>query len=132
MEAKPEDSEQAAEATVLVVEDDALVRLMISDHLRLSGFRVIEAGDASEALALLAKGDMPVDLVFSDIHLPGPMDGVDLAMRVRAKWPTIKLMLTAGIAQVPRGFEPILDAPLLVKPYDPDEIEGLIRALICS
>ena len=81
--------------TVLVVEDDALVRMHGIDILEDAGFTVLEADSADQALALLAEHD-DVHLLFSDIDMPGSMNGVELARLVHARWPLIGLLLTSG------------------------------------
>lgn len=81
--------------TVLVVEDDILVRMHGVDILEDAGFTVLEADSADQALALLAEHD-DVHLLFSDIDMPGSMNGVELARLVHARWPLIALLLTSG------------------------------------
>ena len=77
---------EADRATILVVEDELLIRLMIADALRAAGFSVIEAMNADEALAVLRAG-VSIDLVMTDIRVPGPTDGLGLADTVRPTWP---------------------------------------------
>ena len=112
--------------TVLVVEDEVLVRLMIAEELRSAGFQVIEAADADEALAVLAN-ITDVSVIFSDIRMPGSMDGLELAKKVRADFPKIRIVLASGnlaaVASVDHdGF--------FLKPYEPDEIINLIKTLL--
>lgn len=80
---------------ILIVEDEALIRLMIADALRDEGVTVIEASTADEALGHLGLDD-PIDLVFTDHRMPGSMTGADLASRIREKWPNIGVVLTSG------------------------------------
>jgi CheY-like chemotaxis protein len=112
--------------TVLVVEDEVLVRLMIAEELRSAGFQVIEASDADEALAVLAN-ITDVSVIFSDIRMPGSMDGLELAKKVRADFPKIRIVLASGnlaaVASVDHdGF--------FLKPYEADEIINLIKTLL--
>ena len=112
--------------TVLVVEDEVLVRLMIAEELRSAGFQVIEAADADEALAVLAN-ITDVSVIFSDIRMPGSMDGLELAKKVRADFPKIRIVLASGnlaaVASVDHdGF--------FLKPYEADEIINLIKTLL--
>ena len=112
--------------TVLVVEDEVLVRLMIAEELRSAGFQVIEAADADEALAVLAH-ITDVSVIFSDIRMPGSMDGLELAKKVRADFPKIRIVLASGnlaaVASVDHdGF--------FLKPYEADEIINLIKTLL--
>jgi CheY-like chemotaxis protein len=110
--------------TVLVVEDEVLVRMMIADNLRNARYTVIEASNAHEALDLLHYG---VDVIFSDVHMPGTMDGIALACIARSEFPAIKIVLTSG--NLTRlhwveydGFFP--------KPYDTDQIIKHINTLL--
>jgi PleD family two-component response regulator len=73
---------------ILVVEDEVLIRCLICDDLREAGFVVVEAENADEASSYLASG-APVDLIFSDVHMPGSMDGLDLARRIRNERPCL-------------------------------------------
>ena len=81
--------------TVLVVEDEVLIRLDLADHLRLAGFRVIEASSGDEALTVLKSIDT-VSVMISDIRMPGQTDGTALAMWVRREMPGIKIILVSG------------------------------------
>jgi len=80
---------------VMVVEDEFFVRVMIADELRAAGFLVVECRDADEALEVLHSG-MTVSLMFTDIRMPGSMDGVDLARLVRARRPDIKIVFLSS------------------------------------
>jgi CheY-like chemotaxis protein len=81
--------------TVLVVEDDALIRMHGADILGDGGFHVLEAANADDALVILSDG-ADVQLLFSDIDMPGSMDGLNLARVVCERWPSIHLLLTSG------------------------------------
>ncbi len=80
---------------ILVVEDEVLIRLMVSDELRDAGYDVIEAYNADEALAVL-KSPVRVDLIISDVRMPGSLDGLGLLAVVRATFPTLPVILTSG------------------------------------
>ena len=73
--------------TVLVVEDEFLIRAMLSDYLQECGFKVLEGSTADEAVAIIENVDVPIDLVLTDIRMPGSMDGFGLARWVRANRP---------------------------------------------
>ncbi|MFW6077433.1 MAG: response regulator [Hyphomicrobiales bacterium] len=111
-------------ATVLVVEDDFLVRTCAADALIEAGFQVLQAADAPEALALLERA--PVDAVFTDINMPGEFDGLGLAERVRGRWPGVAIVITSG-----RGCP---DAPagarFVPKPYVPDMLPRLMDEVL--
>jgi CheY-like chemotaxis protein len=83
-------------ATILLVEDDVLERMSLADQLRSAGYAVLEAWNADEALDLLNRNLNEVQVVLSDIRLPGRMDGVELAHAIRAQNPDIKIVLASG------------------------------------
>jgi CheY-like chemotaxis protein len=112
--------------TVLVVEDEVLVRLMIAEELRSAGFQVIEAASADEALAVLANIS-DVSLIISDIRMPGSMDGLGLAKKVRAEFPKIRIVLTSGHLMTLSSVD---HDGFFFKPYEPDEIVDLIKTLL--
>ena len=85
----------AAAESVLVVEDEVLVRMVIADNLRNAGYTVIEASNAHEALGLL-RSNVDVRLILSDVRMPGTMNGLALARTVRSEFPVIKIVLTSG------------------------------------
>jgi len=85
--------------TVLVVEDETIVRMHGMDILEDAGFEVLEAGNADEAMTILGKHD-DVRLLFSDVDMPGSMNGLKLAQLVHERWPTIRLLLTSGHHQL--------------------------------
>jgi CheY-like chemotaxis protein len=114
------------EKRILIVEDEVLTRVVISEAAREAGYIVVEASDASAALAYLADGK-PVDLVFTDIQLPGSVDGLELARRVRAASPEIRVLITSGNADERTAREV---APFLPKPYGPEEAIERIRKLL--
>jgi DNA-binding response OmpR family regulator len=103
--------------TVLVVEDDFLVRLCAADALSEAGFNVLQADSGPDALRILEDG--PVDVVFTDINMPGAFDGAGLARRVRHRWPATAVVVTSG-----RGCpqEDLGEARFLPKPYMPDSL----------
>jgi DNA-binding NtrC family response regulator len=96
------------------VEDEFLVRMLISEELRTADFHVIEAVDAEEALAALHSG-IRVDLIFSDVRMPGPIDGLGLLAAVQQGFPEMPVIMTSGHLQRDTAF----DAPtaFLPKPY---------------
>jgi two-component system, response regulator PdtaR len=121
-------TERGAEATVLVVEDEELARLIITDYLTEGGFAVLQASNAEQAIALLERrGD--VRAVALDVVMPGAMDGIALAHLIHERWPGIGLLVMSGKgipkrAQLPPG------TGFLPKPYFGPSIVGRLRALI--
>jgi DNA-binding response OmpR family regulator len=83
------------ENTVLVVEDEALVNLDIADALREEGFGVLQAYDGEEALRLLRQHP-EIRVLFTDVNLPGAVDGVALATEVERRWPQIEVLVTSA------------------------------------
>ena len=80
---------------VLIVEDEPLVRFCAVQTVEEAGFAVIEAANADEAIAIL-ESRRDIRVVFTDIHMPGSMDGLKLAHAVRDRWPPIKIIVTSG------------------------------------
>jgi len=107
---------------VLVVEDEVVLRMAVCAHLREAGFIVIEAVDAEEAAELLS-ANTSIALLFSDINMPGPADGNDLAAWVASSYPAIRILLTSGIA---RNGGP----PFIAKPYSFIELQRRIEAML--
>jgi DNA-binding response OmpR family regulator len=119
---------ESPSAAVLVVEDDPILRSTLAFEVSDAGFRVREAANADEAEKIVLAGT-PIDLVITDIEMPGPRNGLDLAKTVRAYRPQIKVIVASGI--VPRtGIVGIADA-FFGKPYDVSRIilrmESLLR-----
>ena len=106
---------QACGTTVLLVEDKLFVRMIGADALAEAGYRVIEAGDADEALARL-EHSADVQVLFTDIRMPGTMDGLQLAGEVHRRWPSIRILLTSGDTRPTRDDIPD-DGRFLAKPY---------------
>jgi CheY-like chemotaxis protein len=111
-------------ACVLVVEDEILIRVLIADELRAEGFLVIEAATADDALSYFQAG-VQVDLVLSDIEMPGILNGIELIRRLRAEAPDLLTVLTSGYS--PPFHE--ADA-FLQKPYDVRQAVALVVTLL--
>lgn len=123
----------AAQPVVLLVEDEVLIRLATADHLRASGFKVVEAGAATEAQELILSG-LKVDLVLSDITMPGGLDGVGLAQWLNQSEQGVPVILASGVPsalETARQTCPNVQA-ISAKPYDPDEIVAQIRAILAA
>ena len=87
---------------ILIVEDEFLLRMDSAEVIENAGFEVIQAGNADEAIAILeARPD--IHIVFTDIQMPGSMDGLKLARFVRDRWPPIKIVATSGLGPGQRG-----------------------------
>jgi len=110
---------------VLVVEDEPCLRLVAADYLEECGFAVLQAANGDQAIALLRRHDS-VAAVFSDIQMPGSVNGVGLARWITEALPDVAVLLTTGQAQHanPREW------PLLAKPYDLAEVERWLREMV--
>jgi CheY-like chemotaxis protein len=115
-------------AAVLIVEDDPLIRMGAVYLIEDAGFKVYEAGSADAAIALLEL-HKEIRLIFTDVDMPGSMDGLKLAHYVRGRWPPVKIIVTSGHIKVTEESLPA-GAIFLPKPYDPTEIAHKVRELI--
>ncbi|HLG85687.1 MAG TPA: response regulator [Alphaproteobacteria bacterium] len=116
-------------ATVLVAEDDPFIRLVIVEYLREGGFDVIEAANADEA-ALIFRSGTPVDLLFTDVRMPGSMDGCDLARLVRAEWPDTRVIITSGYSSALATARTAADDIVVPKPYRPHLVLETIAQMV--
>lgn len=98
---------------VLLAEDEALIRALLAEELRSRNLTVVEAANADEAWAYLQAGGH-ADLLFSDVTMPGSMNGVDLVRRVRLAYPSVRSILTSGNPG-PANIAEL--GPFLAKPY---------------
>ena len=123
----PSPSESAP--TVLVVDDEILVRLVIADYLRDCGYRVLEAGSPDDAVAIL-NSHMKVDIVFTDLELPGQSSGLELARWIRRRHPDVRVIVTSGIYSSAELASELCEAgPPITKPYASDAVVQRIRSL---
>jgi CheY-like chemotaxis protein len=117
--------------TILVVEDDPEVRDLVADLLEDLGYRTLVAASGAAALSLL-RADRTIDVVFTDLVMPGPLDGLALAEEARRICPEIKIVFTSGFVAHPamRNRLPSQDEILLHKPYRRVQLAAAIaRAL---
>lgn len=121
------DSEQQ-HRTILVVEDEAFVRLHAVEIVRDEGLPTLEAADALEALDLL-KIHPEVAVLFTDIDMPGGMDGMELVERVHKQLPTVQLVLTSGRAR-PSADEIPDSGTFLAKPYSAADLTSVLREML--
>jgi two-component system, response regulator PdtaR len=113
------------QVTVLIVEDHFWTRYMAAEYFRGSGYRVIEANDADEAVSVLASGNQ-VHVVFSDIQMSGSMDGLALADWIAQRYPSLPVILTSG--RRPSAL-PANCRRFFVKPCSLADVEREIRGL---
>lgn len=112
---------------ILVVEDEMTVRIDAVEILGAAGFDVLEAANADEAIQMLERYS-DIRLVFTDIDMPGSMNGLKLAAATRDRWPPIRIIATSGHYKVQVGDLPA-GARFISKPYQPAQIIGAVREL---
>jgi two-component system, response regulator PdtaR len=115
---------------VLVVEDDALIRMDAVDMLESAGFDVSATANADEAVKLL-ETDSAFVAIFTDIEMPGSIDGLRLAHAVKDRWPPIKILATSGHARF-RAVELPQGGMFVSKPYTSDQVTKALRDLIAA
>ncbi len=119
-----------AKTVVLVVEDEPLIRMSAVAMIEDAGFQAVEASNADEAIAILeARPD--IHIMFTDIDMPGSMNGIRLAQAVRGRWPPIKIIATSGHFRIKHGDLPD-DGRFLPKPYSGEQIATAIRELFAA
>ena len=116
-------------ARLLVAEDDVVIRSMIAEFLRDAGFDVLEAGSADEAMAHFEAGD-GIDLLFSDVRMPGSMDGRELAAQIKGKWPSTHVVLTSGYSSALMETQAKTQDRILPKPYRPLTVLATILSAV--
>jgi len=112
--------------SILMVEDEALLLLCVASELRDAGFRVIEAANADQAVKVL-ETERSIDILFTDVDMPGSMDGVRLSAFVAQRWPPIKIIVTSGKQIARTGVLPA-KALFIPKPYE----FATLQANICA
>lgn len=113
--------------TVLVVEDEMLIRMDIATFLEDEGFIVYEAADADEAIAIL-NANSDIRVMFTDVDMPGSMDGLKLAAAVRDRWPPVQIIITSGHRELSDELLPV-QGRFFSKPYDHSRVIGAIREM---
>ena len=115
---------------ILVVEDEAIIRMAAVDMLEQAGFAVVEAADADSAICMLELRN-DVRAVFTDINMPGSLDGLRLAHAIRGRWPPIHLILTSGRLAASEADLPT-NGRFIRKPYRAEDVIGTIHELLAS
>jgi CheY-like chemotaxis protein len=119
---------QSSSIVVIVVEDEPLIRMVLTEALSEDGFDVIEAAHAREAIKILEAEAARVHALFTDVHMPGDLDGVGLAHHARLHWPWLSLLVTSGraypeAAAMPHGTR------FISKPYELSHVITSIREM---
>lgn len=116
--------------TVLIVEDEMLIRMVISDYLRDCGYFVLEAGTVDEAIEVLLAEPL-IAVVFTDIQMPGGRSGFDLCRWVHSDLPLVRVILTSGGIRAADVAEDLCHAgPLMGKPYRFNDVLARIRSVL--
>lgn len=121
--------DKAAATTLLVVEDEVLVRLAVSDFLRQCGYRVLEAINGDEAQQIFGAGE-PVAIVIAEVNLGLGINGFELAKWVRKNHPGVRILLASGVWKLVESVNGICDGPLLKKPYSYEVLVDQVRKLL--
>jgi CheY-like chemotaxis protein len=118
---------------VLLVEDEVLIRLALSDYLQECGFTVFDVGSAPEAVSVLEANTFLVDVVLTDVRMPGEMDGFGLARWIRSNRPGLPVLITTGDKGKAEAAKDLCEKnPIIEKPHDLNLVVARIRAAICS
>lgn len=120
--------DMSAHRKILIVEDDALIRMAGVDLLERAGFEVVDANSADEAIAILERAP-EVELLFTDIDMPGSMNGLELAELVHRRWPNVRLLITSGQTIIQDEDVPD-DGRFVPKPYSSITIVNQITELL--
>jgi DNA-binding NtrC family response regulator len=126
------DKETEAQETILVVEDDVLIRMPVAQYLRDCGYKVIEAVNADEAMAVLLHRETAIDVVFSDIEMPGSVDGFGLAKWIREHRPGIDVVLAGTVPRTVDAAKGLCESGPLPKPYASQSVHNHIRRLLAA
>jgi CheY-like chemotaxis protein len=121
-------SEITNNVAVLVVEDEILIRMAIADSIADAGFVVYEAANADQAILIL-ESHPDVRALFTDIDMPGSMDGLKLAAAVRDRWPPVKIIITSGHVKIRPEDLPV-EGKFFAKPYDASKVVSTLRSLV--
>lgn len=120
-------TDTARQGLVLIVEDEPLMRMMAIDVVEEAGLRALQAADADQAMAIL-ESRPDIGIVFTDIDMPGSMDGMELAVRVRDRWPPIELLITSGHRKVAADQLPARGI-FMSRPYRRADVVSTLRRM---
>ncbi len=123
----------APQHTILLVDDHDLVRSAVANNLRALNYNVLSADGGASAMTLL-RSDEPIDLLFTDVIMPGGIGGVELAREARALRPAIKLLFASGLgaASVEHGGTLAQEVQVLMKPYDLPQLLDTLRRILSA
>jgi CheY-like chemotaxis protein len=115
------------ERTCLIVDDEPLIRGYLKTVLAKDRYRTLEAGNAAQAFKIVQKLNGGLDLIVTDITMPGDMDGLDLAYAVRNAFPAIPVVLVSGFMEAKSAARPLGEFSLVRKPFTPAAILEAVR-----
>ena len=118
----------ADKIAVLVVEDEPITRMDVVGQLEEGGFKVFEAPNADKAIKIL-EANPAIRVLFTDIDMPGSMDGLKLAAAVRDRWPPIRIVVASGLRKINLEALPD-DSCFFSKPYNVNEIAATMRSMV--
>ena len=119
--------ETSPRPVVLAVEDEPLILMLAIDMIRDAGFEALWASNADDAIRILENRD-DIRIVFTDINMPGSMDGIKLAQAVRGRWPPIKIIVTSGFSGCELKLLPA-GSQFIPKPYDAGQMSEVLHSL---
>ena len=114
---------------IIVTEDESALRMLATEVLAEAGYTVVEAARADDALAIIKS--RPVDLLFTDVQMPGSMDGLELARHVRRHWPRVAVLIASGNSN-PASTELPYGSRFLRKPYSTNQLLADVRELAAT
>jgi DNA-binding response OmpR family regulator len=116
---------------ILLVDDEPVVRFTLAQELRYTGFEVHEAKDGDEAADIIGNPPAPFTLLVTDVHMPGKLDGMQVAALMRARSPDAPVVYITGRPEVLGAIGPLgPKEALLTKPFIPSELVGVVRQLL--
>jgi DNA-binding NtrC family response regulator len=118
--------------TVLLVEDEVLVRMPIAQYLRDCGYKVIETVNADEAITVLLHKETVVDIVFSDIEMPGAVDGFGLAKWIREHRPGLDVLLAGTVPRAVENAQQLCEQGSVPKPYNAQIVHNHIKRMLAA
>lgn len=117
-------------ATVLLVEDEPIIRMGIADYIRSQGYAVVEAGTGDRAIQIIQSGEL-IDLIVTDVQMPGKHDGIALALWARKSFPRIKLIIVSGATSGSELLDPLgHEGRIMPKPYPYEAVVSRIADLL--
>jgi two-component system, response regulator PdtaR len=118
----------AEKISVLVVEDEPITRMDVVDQLEEGGFKVFEAPNAGRAIKIL-EANPDIRVLFTDIDMPGSMDGLKLAAAVHDRWPPIRIVVASGLRKINMDALPD-NSRFFSKPYNMNEVAATMRSMV--